>query len=124
MTAEERTEYFRKLSSLRKRCGAKGIAAKPRGLTVAQYEARLAEQKPIIQRIIKKMADQGQLPDDPRAVEALEKTMVILRTQEDAKSKLAAARLILDFTKAKPTTKIEHTVKTAEDYLDELAEDD
>ncbi|MFC3214616.1 hypothetical protein [Novosphingobium panipatense] len=72
---------------------------------------------------MKKMAENDQLPDDPRAVEALKESMVILRTQEDAKLKLAAARLVLDFTKAKPTSKQEITVKTAEDYLDEIADD-
>lgn len=73
---------------------------------------------------MKKMADRGQLPDDPRAVEALETSLLLMRTQADAKTKLAAAGLLLTYLKAKPTTKIEATIKTAEDYLDELSEED
>lgn len=124
MTPEQRSEHSKRLAALKK--GPSGGRPKgvPRALTRAQYEARLAEQQPIIKRIMKKMADNGQLPDDPRAVEALEKSMTILRTEEDSKTKLAAARLVLDFTKAKPTTKHEVTVKSAEDYLDEMAEED
>lgn len=67
------------------------------------------------------MRDAGQLPDDPRAVEALEETVKTLRAAESPKDKIAAARLILDFTKAKPAQKIEATVRTHEDFLDELA---
>lgn len=124
MTPEQRSEYSKRLAAQKK--GPSGGRKKgvPFALTSAQYEARLAEQTPIVKRIMKKMADNGQLPDDPRAVEALEQSMIVLRTQEDAKTKLAAARLVLDFTKAKPTTKHEVTVKTAEDYLDELADEE
>lgn len=123
MTPEERSAYSKRLNA--KNTTPKGgrKVGVPRSLTVKQFNARVAEQKPIIERIMKKMADKGQLPDDPRAVEAIETGLTIMRTQEDQKLKLNAARMILDFTKAKPTTKIEHTVKTAEDYLDELADD-
>lgn len=123
LTPEQRSEYARQLAAKRKApCGGRRTGV-PRTLTVKQYEARKAEQTIIVERIMKKMADNDQLPDDPRAVEALKESMVILRTQEDAKLKLAAARLVLDFTKAKPTSKQEITVKTAEDYLDEIAND-
>ena len=75
-------------------------------------------------RIIKKMKDAGQLPDDPRAAEALEKAVVTLRASSAPKDVAALGRLILDFTKPKPAQKIDHTVRTAEDILDEMAEDD
>lgn len=124
MTPEERSEYARKIAAKSKpKKGGRRVGV-PRKLTVKAYEARLAEQTTIVHRIMKKMADNGQLPDDPRAVEALETSMILLRTQEDAKLKLAAARLVLDFTKSKPTAKVEHTVRTAEDLLDEMAEDE
>ena len=69
------------------------------------------------------MKDAGQVPDDPRAEEALKTTVETLRTAESPKDKIAAARLILDFTKAKPAQKIDATVRTAEDILDEMALD-
>lgn len=123
MTPEQRSEHAKRLSAARKTHAGGRLVGVPRALTKEQHEARLEEQTTIVKRIMKKMADNGQLPDDPRAVEALEESMVILRTQEDAKTKLAAARLVLDFTKAKPTSKQEVTIKTAEDYLDELADE-
>ncbi|MFC6621984.1 hypothetical protein [Novosphingobium panipatense] len=123
LTPEQRSEYARKLAAKRKGPSGGRRVGVPRTLTVEQFEARKAEQTIIVERIMKKMAENDQLPDDPRAVEALKESMVILRTQEDAKLKLAAARLVLDFTKAKPTSKQEITVKTAEDYLDEIADD-
>lgn len=124
MTPEQRSEYSKSLVAKRKGPSGGRITGIPRSLTKAQFEARLAEQTTVVKRIMKKMADNGQLPDDPRAVEALEQSMIVLRTQEDAKTKLLAARLVLDFTKAKPTSKQEVTIKTAEDYLDELADDE
>lgn len=118
MTPEQRSAHSAKMRAARG--SRQGV---PRGLTLAQFEAAKAAQKPIIQRIMKKMADTGQLPDDPRAVEALTEAMTVLRSPITAKEKIAAARLVLDFTKAKPTAKVEHTIKSAEDFLDEMAED-
>lgn len=123
MTAEERSAYFRSLYAKRKSHRGGKPAGVPRRMTIAQHEAHQAAQKPIIARIIKKMAANEQLPDDPMAVEALTEAMTVLRSTIPPRDKIAAARLILDFTKSKPTAKVEHTVKTAEDLLDEMAED-
>jgi hypothetical protein len=66
-----------------------------------------------------------EVPDlDPRAEEALESACLVLRTSNQAATKLQAARLILDFTKAKPASKSTVTVKTAEDWLSSIAEGD
>jgi hypothetical protein len=124
MTPEERSEYSKRLKAQRQSTVSGGQQpGLPRGMSRKQFEARKAEQLPIVEKIIAKMAKNDELPDDPDVVEAFKQTMVILRTQDSAETKLKAARLILDFKKAKPTTKVEHTVKSAEDYLDELAED-
>lgn len=119
MTPEERTAYSAKIRAkiVQDRTGV------PRGMSIKDFNAAKAAQQPIIERIMKKMADNGQLPDDPMAVEALKEAMTVLRSPIPPKEKIAAARLVLDFTKPKPTTKVEHTVRTAEDFLDEMAED-
>lgn len=126
-TPEERAALSAKLNAGRdlKAQAAKGgrKAGVPRNLTSQQHAQLLAEQQPEIERMISKMAEQGILPDDPRAEEALRETMAVLRTAEANRDKLAAARLVLDFTKSKPTAKVEHTVKSAEDFLDEMADD-
>lgn len=123
MTPEERSAYSRKIAACRKR-PTNQTPGKPPDLTNAQWVAVQEIAATDAKRIIKKMRDAGQLPDDPRAVEALEETVKTLRAAESAKDKIAAARLILDFTKAKPAQKTEVTVRTHEDFLDELAGDD
>lgn len=126
-TPEERAALSAKLNAGRdlKAQAAKGgrKTGVPFRLTSQQHTQLLAEQQPEIERIMNKMAEQGILPDDPRAVEAMEETMKVLRASQAEKIKLAAARLVLDFTKSKPTAKVEHTVKSAEDLLDEMADD-
>lgn len=126
MSPEERSELSRRLTAGRdlSKNGQGRKHGVPANRTLHQHKLIVAEQAPKIARILKKMAEQGTLPDDPRAVEAIEKTLGVLRTAEAYKDILASARLILDFTKSKPTAKIEHTVRTAEDYLDEIADND
>lgn len=57
------------------------------------------------------------------AEEALEKSLEVMRGPLDAKTRIAAARLVLDFTMPKPTSKSEVTVKSAEDWLESLSDD-
>lgn len=73
----------------------------------------------IAQETILKMADQGILTpqDDPRAVKALQAAVEVMATPANQQAKLAAARLILDFTKSKPAAKSEVTVNKAEEWL-------
>ena len=124
-TPEERRELSLKLNAGRDLAAqAQGRkAGVPSSRTIQQHAQIVADQQPHIKRIMKKMAEQGILPDDPRAVEALESAVQVLRTVESAKDRLAAARLVLDFTKSRPTTKIETTIKSAEDLLDEMGND-
>lgn len=123
MTPEQRSEHARKLSLARKTHGGGRLPGVPRSLTKAQFEAREAAQEELIDKVFKKMAKDGTLPEDAETQEVLREVLKVVRTQESVKDKLAAARLFLDFTKAKPTAKIEHTVRTAEDILDEMGED-
>jgi hypothetical protein len=74
--------------------------------------------------MIKLMAEAGVLPEDEGAQEAMGTVLGIMRTTASNDMKLKAARTVLEYTKAKPTSKAELTVKTAEDFLDELAEKD
>lgn len=123
MTPEERKAYSAKMRAKQviKAGGRKpGV---PYALTADQHQRLLEQELPKIDRMISKMAETGAIPDDALAQEALRELATVMRTQTDAKIKLAAIRTALDFTKAKPSQKIEHTVKTAEDFLDEMAED-
>ncbi|MBB3693006.1 hypothetical protein [Sphingomonas sp. BK580] len=121
MTPEERSEYSRRLNAANHARTTRQIPGKPARLTIPQWEEVLAVARLDTKRIMQKMKDAGQLPDDPRAVEALEKAVVTLRASESPKDVAALGRLILDFTKAKPAAKIDHTIRSHEDFLDELA---
>jgi hypothetical protein len=80
--------------------------------------------------IMKTMADEGLLKtgEDPRAEEALEFAITVVRAvnEEDKaawgiRERISAAKLVLEYTKSKPSTKVEATVNKAEDFLALLA---
>lgn len=54
---------------------------------------------------------------DPRGEEALEKALEVMRSPMNQQTCLAAAKLVLEYTKAKPVAKSELTVNKAEDWL-------
>lgn len=74
--------------------------------------------------ILKIMVDEEIVPDDKAANTALQFAVSVVRaTIVDGKEvftvkdKLAASRLVLDFTRAKPAAKSEVTLNSAEDFL-------
>lgn len=103
-----------------------GKQGRPKGLpdgmgakAFAAHKAQVdTETKIIMERI---MADNDLNPkDDAYAIEALDTAVGIMRLQGDARNKLGAAKLVLEYTKAKPSTKSEVTVNTAESLLDQI----
>jgi hypothetical protein len=63
-------------------------------------------------------------PDiDERAEEAMLSTLEVMRSPMNQQIKLAAARQVLEWTKAKPAAKQEVTVNAAEAWLAKIAED-
>src|SRR5437762_460999 len=73
--------------------------------------------------IVKYMIDREIVtPEDPRAEEALTIAIEIARAKTvQPASRLQAARIVLDFTKQKPASKVDATVRKAEDFLSVLA---
>ena len=61
--------------------------------------------------------------NDPRAEEALETAVEIMRTPVHNRDRLQAAKLILDFTKVKPVAKSEVTLNNAEAFLTSLLDE-
>jgi hypothetical protein len=92
----------------------------PKGWTLDQYRLFLEDAKREAQRIFTIMADEGRAPDDPLAQEAM-KAVLSLMQSKNPQTKLRAARTVLEYTKAKPAAKHDHTIRTAEDFLDDLA---
>ena len=62
--------------------------------------------------------------EDEYAKEALTTAVEVMRVPGETRERLAAARLVLDFTKQKPASKSEVAVSKAEDFLASLIEED
>lgn len=91
------------------------------------------------EEIIQKMKDNGQLDDDkfpdlsqvevPGSDEAIAKAalteaVTIALGPVDRKSKLAALKMVLDFTKQKPAQKVDAKINSVEDWLAAINSDD
>lgn len=69
-----------------------------------------------------KLKQAGVIDDaDAQAQEALESALTVMRKPGDKKVQLAAARLVLEYTKSKPASKVEATVNKAEEWLAAIA---
>lgn len=123
MNAEERSAYAKRISSCNDHSKPVGSPrqGKARHLTNAEHDAAIEAQRPIVAKIMRKIGERGELPDDPMAIEALETALLILRSPVPAVERTAAARAVLDFTKPKPTIRVQRTFGTAEDWVDALA---
>lgn len=93
----------------------------PTGMRKAEAEKVWEEARHLAERDIQNMKDAGIIePADTQAEEAMRATLEVMRSPMDQKLKLAAARQVLEWTKAKPAAKTEMTVNTAEAWLDSL----
>lgn len=96
------------------------------GTTTIEREKSIAAAKAEAKRLVQLMEQNGSnVPKDGFAREALETAVEIVRRKEiSPKDQLAAARLVLEFTMAKPASESNVTVKKAEDFLADLASQD
>jgi len=92
-------------------------AGVPNGHTAESIEPIRLKAKEEAKRVVKYMEDNGEKFEDHYAKEAMESAVEIMRTEGGTRDRLAAARLVLDFTKQKPVTKSDVTVGKAEDFL-------
>lgn len=91
----------------------------PDGYTKETIEPIRQKAKDEAEIIVAKIA-----PDENEfAVEALKTAVEVMRVPGETRERLAAARLVLDFTKTKPAAKQEVSINKAEDFLDSLLEE-
>jgi len=64
----------------------------------------------------------GLVPEDQMAQEALKAALVLLRQPSSNKDKRDIIKIILDHTHARPATKTDLTVRSAEDWLRDIGE--
>lgn len=95
------------------------------GYTGKEVQKMRAVAKDEAKRMVKIMEKHGfKVPEGEFAREALEAAVETMRMEAiNPKDKLTAARLVLEFTKAKPAAQAELTVRRAEDYLAEIAKE-
>lgn len=95
----------------------------PDGYTKAQIEPLRDNAKKEAETLVNVMADKYEIEDD-YSREALQTAVEIMRVPGETRERLSAARLILDYTKAKPVSKSEVAISKAEDFLASLLDED
>lgn len=91
------------------------------GMSQRQSDAKWAIAR---KRARKDMEKIKQLFDvDAAGEEALESTLAVMRSPMDQKTRLAAAKQILEYCRIKPIAKSEVTINAAEKWLAELGQD-
>lgn len=95
------------------------------GYSQSELRKQRATAKAEAKEMVKFMEKKGfEVPEAEYAREAIEAAVESMRMEAiNVKDKLAAARLVLEFTKAKPAAKSEVTVRTAEDFLADIAKE-
>lgn len=93
---------------------------------MTHYEWALSkeEARKIAHKVFTLMDKEGALPENPIAREAMKNALELLAEDNSTKDKLAIIRTLLEYNMAKPASTQNVNVKTAEDFLDELAAQD
>jgi hypothetical protein len=107
----------------------KGIAAMkgarpsnlPPNMSRRQWAVTLDEAQKLAKSIMKNLDKKDALPENVIARQAMEQAVTMLASELPAKDKLAVIRTLLEYNMAKPAATQNLNVKTAEDFLDELA---
>lgn len=91
----------------------------PDGYSKEQIEPIRAEEKRKAERLVNIMAEKYDIEDE-YAKKALVTAVEVMNMVGETRERLAAARLVLDFTKQKPASKNEVALTKAEDFLASL----
>jgi len=104
----------------------KGVPDGYRKETIAPIRAQAQKDA---KRITEIMSDKFNIEDEYQK-EALQTAVEVMRLVGETRERLAAARLVLDFTKSKPASKSDVSIHKAEDFLasllieDEISDDE
>ena len=143
-TPAGRLEVRKRLDKGREIASRAGI---PNGWTREDVKRVLAPYEERSRRIVRRMADNDEIPDDPRVEEVLstlhaaatakfgldpdtgkkieaEKAPDALGYVYSLKDRISAGKTFLEFMKEKPKQRTEHSVKDPEDFLRALADEE
>tara|TARA_B110000967_G_scaffold59612_1_gene61136 strand:+ start:397 stop:918 length:522 start_codon:yes stop_codon:yes gene_type:complete len=120
-TPEGRAKRLEWSTKARKNGGRpKGVPDGYRKETIAPMRAQA---KKDAKRITEIMSDKFNIEDEYQK-EALQTAVEVMRLVGETRERLAAARLVLDFTKSKPALKSDVSIHKAEDFLASLLIED
>lgn len=108
-----------KIAEWRKKQKETGVGRKkgqPDGIRWDEYKVVSEKAQAEAKEIVKVMAEKFNI-ENQYAKEALETAVTIMREPQSVDNKLKAAKLVLEYTKEKPSQKSEVTVQRAEDFL-------
>lgn len=93
----------------------------PDGCTRAQAQAAMEKATQEAKEIVRIMAEKGMIDEEALGNEALQYAVSVIRAGiHQTREKLQAAKLVLEYTKAKPAQKSEVSITKAEDFLSAL----
>lgn len=120
---EKMAQLSRERAAKRREAGLPGTRWEvPDGMLKKHATPLHQEAKESAARTMAKLEKAGVLDDaDAQAREALQTTITIMRAPGEKKTQLAAARQVLEWTKAKPAAKQEVTINKAEEWLKQVA---
>jgi hypothetical protein len=95
----------------------------PDGHTAETIAPVRAQAKKDAEKVVKIMSEKYNIEDEYQK-EALQTAVEVMRIDGQTRERLAAARLVLDFTKSKPASKSDVSISRAEDFLASLLTDE
>ena len=122
MKTEEGRALRRKWSTKPRKNGGRPRGV-PDGYRKETIEPIRSKVKTEARKVVEIMAEQFNIEDE-YAKTALETAVEVMKTPGENRERVAAARLVLDFTKSKPSAKSEVSISKAEDFLSSLMTDD
>jgi hypothetical protein len=122
LMATQEGRELRKQWSTKPRKDAGRPKGVPDGFRREQIEPIRDKAKKEAKQVVKIMAEKYEIEDD-YAKEALTTAVEVMRVPGETRERLAAARLVLDFTKTKPVAKSEVTIGKAEEFLASLLDE-
>lgn len=93
-------------------------------MTRHEWALHKEEARQIAHKVFTMMDKEGALPENPIAREAMKEALEMLASDIATRDKHAVIRTLLEYNMAKPAATQNVNIKTAEDFLDELAAED
>jgi hypothetical protein len=116
---EVKAERCRKMLAKRSRAGRR--VGQGQVTTLYEFAQQKQFARNLAHKVFKIMEVEGSLPENPIAKQAMKEALVLLAEQNSTKDRLAIIRTLLEYNLAKPAATQNVNLKTAEDFLDELA---